>query len=103
MVERVERFAPELQALCFSQLEILHCGEVDVPRRWSHQRITSGGSERSGRSRSERRGVEPSGQRSILGRQIWIHAGCIQTIEFRHNNLTGSIPANQIEWASVLI
>src|SRR5437867_2533429 len=102
MVQRVERFAPQLQAVPFRNLEVLERGEIHIPCRGSPERVASGSPKGSRSGWSKRRYIEPPLERSLVGSQIGADARCIQPIGFRHNDLAGSIPTDRIEWAATL-
>src|SRR5437868_167644 len=102
MVQRVERFAPQLQAVPFRNLKILERGEIYIPCGGSPERVASRIPKGPRAGGSKRRYIEPPLERSLVGRQIRADARCIQTIGFRHNDLACSIPADRIEWAATL-
>ena len=102
MIERVERFTAELQALAFGDPEILDRRKVDVPGGRTDQRVAPGGSEGSGSGRRKRGRIEPPQERSAVFRQIGADARWRSGDSIPARPPARGVPTNRIERAAAL-
>src|SRR4029079_11824938 len=70
MIERVERFTAELDAVVFGKWKALDRCEIHIPSGWTDHRVTPSAAKRARRSRRECGRIEPFLEGSLVLRQI---------------------------------